>query len=85
MAKYAITLKIYGERPEITEFLELCKKIEYLGNVGASREIPVRVDGDGSGRLRFDYGNFKIDINKAKFEKEINKNGRTVEPVYIGE
>ena len=31
--------------------LKLLRHIEYLGNVGASRNLLVRVDGDGVGRI----------------------------------
>ena len=84
MAKRSVVLKIYGEDKQIIQFLELCKKMEYMGNIGSSREIPLFVDGDGIGRLRFDCGNFKADIDKQKFQKELHKNGKTVEKIYIG-
>ncbi len=77
------TVNEFGAFVDIA-MLELCKKMEYMGNIGSSREIPLFVDGDGMGRLRFDCGNFKADIDKQKFQKELHKNGRTVEKIYIG-
>ena len=39
-------------RPEDLDKLEkLFRHIEYLGKVGASRNLLVRVDGDGAGRI----------------------------------
>ena len=84
MAKRSVQLKIYGDDAQILQFLELCKKMEYMGNIGSSRLVPVYVDGDGRGRLRFDFGNFKADIDKQEFQKEIHKNGRDVKQIYIG-
>lgn len=49
-----IDIKIVGEEFEIKEFLQLLAKIQYLGTVGASRTIPVHIDGDGSGQLKFE-------------------------------
>ena len=39
---------------ELAQFLKLCQKIQYLGQIGSSREIKVIVDGDGSGRVNFE-------------------------------
>lgn len=41
---------------QLAQFIGLCKIIEQLGAVGASRTIKLWVDGDGSARLRFDFG-----------------------------
>ena len=48
-----LNIEIIGEETEILEFAALCSKIEILGSIGASRTIPLDVDGDGSARLRF--------------------------------
>lgn len=42
---------------ELAAFIQLCKTIQHLGGVGASRDIRVAVDGDGSGQMWFDFGN----------------------------
>ena len=78
-------IKVYANQTDLIQFLGLCKKIEYLSMVGASREIPVHVDGDGSADFRFDFGNLNVQIDKAKFEKEINRSGGKVDGVYLGE
>ena len=44
-------------RPEDLDSLEkLFRHMEYLGFVGASRNLLVRVDGDGSGRIQVRNG-----------------------------
>lgn len=78
-------IKVYANQTDLIDFLTLCKKIEYLSSVGASREIPVHVDGDGSADFRFDFGNLPVKIDTAKFEKEINRSGGKVNPIYLGE
>lgn len=45
---------------DLAAFIQLCKTIEHLGSVGASRDIRVPVDGDGSARLRFDFGDTDV-------------------------
>lgn len=43
---------IYGREEDVDTIRKLLRHIEYLGNVGASRNLLVRVDGDGSGRIK---------------------------------
>ncbi|MGH3783155.1 MAG: hypothetical protein ACRDZY_08365 [Acidimicrobiales bacterium] len=46
---------------DLARFIQLCKTIQLLGQVGASRDIRVSVDGDGSADLRFDFGDTNVD------------------------
>lgn len=46
---------------DLAAFIQLCKTIEALGKIGASRDIRVPVDGDGSADLRFDFGDTDVD------------------------
>ena len=48
-----IDIRVIGNLTEVCEFLKVCGAIQWCGNVGAGRNIPVSVDGDGSGRLSF--------------------------------
>jgi len=49
-----MTLKVVARnKTELVEFLRVCGAIQWCGRAGASRDIPVSVDGDGSGRLAF--------------------------------
>lgn len=45
------TVTIRGREEDISTVLKLLRHMEYLGNVGASRNLLVRVDGDGVGRI----------------------------------
>lgn len=45
------TVTIRGREEDVTAVLKLLRHMEYLGDVGASRNIIVRVDGDGYGRI----------------------------------
>lgn len=51
-----ITVSVVGPEDQLRSFVQLCKTIEWLGDVGASRTVIVDVDGDGSACLRFDFG-----------------------------
>lgn len=44
--------KIYGRSEDLDKLEKALRHIEYLGVVGASRNILIRVDGDGSGRIK---------------------------------
>lgn len=67
-------------RPEDLDKLEkLFRHIEYLGRVGASRNLLVRVDGDGSGRITVEktYVDWKDVLNYQPIDKDkynINQN-----------
>lgn len=66
------TVKLSGRQEDIDTILKLLRHIEYLGEVGASRNILVRVDGDGSGRIHvYNEHGLKIDNNKYNIEQNI--------------
>ena len=44
--------KICGNPKDLDNLEKALRHIEYLGNIGASRNILLRVDGDGSGRIK---------------------------------
>ena len=48
------------DQEQLGEFVGLCKTIESLGGIGASRTIRLDVDGDGAARLQFDYGDSDV-------------------------
>jgi len=52
----SIILTVTGPPDQLGSFVQLCKTIEALCSLGASRTVKVAVDGDGSGNLRFDFG-----------------------------
>ena len=44
--------KICGRKEDLDSLEKALRHCEYLGNVGASRNILLRVDGDGAGRIK---------------------------------
>lgn len=42
-----------GSKENLDTLEKIFRHIEYLGNIGASRNILIRIDGDGSGRVKF--------------------------------
>lgn len=59
------TYKFKGRKEDLDILEKAFRHIEYLGNVGASRNILIRVDGDGTGRIKVvdEKGN-KLDDKK---------------------
>jgi hypothetical protein len=94
MANVKAIIQLVGNEEDVLSFIGLCAKIELLGIWGASRIIPVDVDGDGSARLRFsiesevkNIGKVDMikswwDVNKEDFKKQIDSK---METHYIGE
>ena len=63
--------KFKGTEQQLNTLENLFRHIEYLGNIGASRNLLVRVDGDGNSRIKV----FKEDgskINEDKYSIEQN-------------
>jgi hypothetical protein len=56
MDRKKITVSVVGPEDQLRSFVELCKTIEWLGEVGASRTVKIDVDGDGAACLRFGFG-----------------------------
>lgn len=51
-----IKVSVVGPEDQLRSFVQLCKTIQFLGSVGASRTVTVDVDGDGAACLKFDFG-----------------------------
>ena len=56
----ARSFSVSGHPKDVLTIGHLLRHIEYLGNVGASRNILVRVDGDGSGRISVSCNGYPI-------------------------
>jgi len=63
MKKY-IDMRIEADDTDLQDFVTICGAIQYLGAVGASRELRVKVDGDGSARFNFYIEGQKIPHTK---------------------
>lgn len=65
------TFKFVGHEKDIETLSKLFRHIEYLGKVGASRNLLIRIDGDGSGRIKvFNEDGTKIDNGKYNTKQE---------------
>ena len=63
---------IYGREEDVDAIQKLLRHIEYLGNVGASRNLLVRVDGDGSGRIKVvDESGAQLDNEKYNTKQDL--------------
>ena len=63
---------IYGREEDINTIRKLLRHIEYLGNTGASRNLLVRVDGDGSGRIKvIDENGDRLDNEKYNIKQDL--------------
>ena len=67
--------KIYGNPKDLDNLEKALRHIEYLGNIGASRNILLRVDGDGSGRIKV----FKVPRGMIYEQEKIDKKEYNIE------
>ena len=78
------TITIRGREEDVSTVLKLLRHMEYLGDVGASRNIVVRVDGDGYGRIHVkDENGEKLDNDRYSTE-QFSSMGAIVEVYDIG-
>jgi len=79
---------------DLKDFLIALRKIQWCGDVGASRTIPLHIDGDGSGSIDVDVfdesseGGFKnlrdmVNLDENKMKKV--SDGEDFETQWIGE
>lgn len=89
MENYYVNVEISGGKLEVNEILILLAKIQYLGAVGATCTIPVVVDGDGSGQLRFKTleteGNLIEKFQLESFKNQVDSGAEKTENHWIGE
>ena len=52
--------KICGRAEDLDNLEKALRHIEFLGDIGASRNILIRVDGDGSGRIKV----YKVELSR---------------------
>jgi hypothetical protein len=68
-----VDVRVVSTNPDdLAAFIQLCKLIGQLCGVGASRDIRVAVDGDGSGALKFDFGDSDVsDVQVPDIDDEL--------------
>jgi len=86
MYKY-IDIRVIGLPDTLFDFGRLLKIIQKCGERGTCRKIPVVVDGDGSGKLRFqllEEGIQPEDMDTSKTDL-VETEGKVLEDIWIGD
>lgn len=65
-----MTITMKGRDEDIATLCEFLAHVQYLGSVGASRNLVLRVDGDGSGRMSFSTADGERLTSKTKYNLE---------------
>ena len=68
--------KICGRAEDLDKLEKALRHIEFLGDVGASRNILIRVDGDGSGRIKV------YKVQRSKFGKIVDDQTKIDRELY---
>ncbi len=66
-------IEIFGNSKNLDEFEKFLRHIEYLGNVGASRQLLISVDGDGAGQLQFKKHGERLDNKEYSTDQEVRE------------
>ena len=78
--------KICGRAEDLDKLEKALRHIEFLGDIGASRNILIRVDGDGSGRIkvykvqRSQFG--EIVDDRTKIDRELYNTKQTNQQTF---
>jgi hypothetical protein len=51
---------------DLKDFLIALRKIQYCGDIGANRLLPIRIDGDGSGQINVEIIHDELNSPKLK-------------------
>lgn len=78
--------KICGKTEDLDNLEKALRHIEFLGEIGASRNILIRVDGDGSGRIKV----YKVELsqfgeiidNQTKIDRELYNTKQTNQQTF---
>lgn len=73
MAREKRSYEFYGEEKDLDILEKMFRHIEYLGNIGASRNLLIRVDGDGTGRIIVRKNGEKIDNEKYNTKQNLGQ------------
>lgn len=79
MEKEERVYRIKGSKNDLDNLEKALRHIEYLGDIGASRNILIRVDGDGSGRIKVKK------VERLIIYEETNIDNEHYNTKYIGD
>lgn len=74
--------KICGRAEDLDKLEKALRHIEFLGDVGASRNILIRVDGDGSGRIKVYKVLGRIVDDQTKIDRELYNTKQTNQQTF---
>lgn len=74
--------KICGRSEDLDKLEKALRHIEFLGDVGASRNILIRVDGDGSGRIKVYKVLGGIVDDQTKIDRELYNTKQTNQQTF---
>ena len=74
--------KICGRAEDLDKLEKALRHIEFLGDIGASRNILIRVDGDGSGRIKvYKVLGWAVD-DQTKIDRELYNTKQTNQQTF---
>jgi len=72
MERKFIDVRITGiSDTDLKDFMIALRKIQYCGDIGANRLLPIQIDGDGSGGFNIEMHTEEITNTKLKNLREI--------------
>ena len=74
--------KICGRTEDLDNLEKALRHIEFLGDIGASRNILIRVDGDGSGRIKVYKVLGGIVDDQTKIDRELYNTKQTNQQTF---
>lgn len=74
--------KICGRAEDLDKLEKALRHIEFLGDIGASRNILIRVDGDGSGRIKVYKVLGGIVDDQTKIDRELYNTKQTNQQTF---
>ena len=74
--------RICGREEDLDKLEKILRHIEFLGDIGASRNILIRVDGDGSGRIKVYKVLGGVVDDQTKIDRELYNTKQTNQQTF---
>ncbi|MCP4410065.1 MAG: hypothetical protein GY807_20440 [Gammaproteobacteria bacterium] len=71
-------VELIGEGGDLIKLAAALRSMEYFGNIGASRDISLFIDGDGAGQVKVVFPDFDEELPVPAEAKEAADTGKGI-------
>lgn len=76
--KKRLVVEFVGSEVDLNQLIHAFRAMEYFGQIGASRDVVLAVDGDGAGQIAVTFPDFKKEVEVSQKAKDSADSGKPV-------